>query len=363
MVQRISHPDKRLWRRHLFISYIKYTVLVHIILMKKILTAIVTFICSAVSLILPHSPAVELSSAELSSAKAESVSFCAAAHDENDDADKTENKDFIKWVDFKVPYEVLKAAYSLDCRARAEGDPQFGFIDSLAYLACKNGNSFESKRDVKRLNELFAALKKNGGSVKDALGESKYYKYYTDCYAAVFGGSFGERSDGSYGLTSYFPLASGHWFSHYDDFGNARSYGFKRRHLGHDIMGSVGAPIVAVEGGEIVECGWNRYGGWRVGIRSADKKRYYYYAHLRKDKPYFEGIEKGVTVAAGQPIGYLGVTGYSAKENVNMKTKPHLHIGLQLIFDESQVDGNGEIWIDLYSLTRFWQNCGQHASV
>lgn len=128
-------------------------------------------------------------------------------------------------------------------------------------------------------------------------------------------------------------------------------------------MGSVGTPVVAVEGGEVVECGWNRYGGWRVGIRSADKKRYYYYAHLRKDKPFFDGIEKGVTVQAGQPIGYLGVTGYSTKENVNMKTKPHLHIGLQLIFDESQVDGNGEIWIDLYSLTRFWLGCGQRADV
>ena len=46
-----------------------------------------------------------------------------------------------------------------------------------------------------------------------------------------------------------------------------------------------------------------------------------------------------------------------------MKTKPHLHIGLQLIFDESQVDGNGEIWIDLYSLTRFWLGCGQRADV
>ena len=31
----------------------------------------------------------------------------------------------------------------------------------------------------------------------------------------------------------------------------------------------------------------------------------------------------------------------------------HLHWGLQLIFDESQKEGNNEIWIDVYPLTRF----------
>ncbi len=46
--------------------------------------------------------------------------------------------------------------------------------------------------------------------------------------------------------------------------------------------GSIGTPIVAVESGYIEALGWNQYGGWRVGIRSFDGKRYYYYAHLRK---------------------------------------------------------------------------------
>ena len=30
-----------------------------------------------------------------------------------------------------------------------------------------------------------------------------------------------------------------------------------------------------------------------------------------------------------------------------------MHWGLQLIFDESQKEGNNEIWIDVYPLTRF----------
>ena len=50
---------------------------------------------------------------------------------------------------------------------------------------------------------------------------------------------------------------------------------------------------------------------------------------------------------------YMGHTGYSTQENVNNIEVPHLHWGLQLIFDESQKEGNNEIWIDIYPLTRF----------
>jgi len=110
---------------------------------------------------------------------------------------------------------------------------------------------------------------------------------------------------------------------------------------------------MAVEGGTVTELGWNRYGGWRIGITSKDTKRFYYYAHLRKNKPFAEGLAKGSEVRAGQLIGYLGATGYSDKENANMKCNAHLHFGLQLIFDESQKDCNSEIWIDVYPLVRF----------
>ena len=52
-------------------------------------------------------------------------------------------------------------------------------------------------------------------------------------------------------------------------------------------------------------------------------------------------------------IGYLGMTGYSTKENVNNINVPHLHFGMQLIFDESQVDSPNEIWIDVYQIIEF----------
>ncbi len=101
-------------------------------------------------------------------------------------------------------------------------------------------------------------------------------------------------------------------------------------------MAQTGTPVIAIESGIVEAVGWNQYGGWRLGIRSLDGTRYYYYAHLRQNRPYAEGIEEGKVVKAGDVIGYVGHTGYSTTENANNIEVPHLHLGMQLIFDESQ---------------------------
>ena len=142
-------------------------------------------------------------------------------------------------------------------------------------------------------------------------------------------------------------------YQDYDDFGASRSFGYKRPHLGHDMMGQIGTPIICIESGYVEALGWNRYGGWRIGIRSFDGKRYYYYAHLRQNRPYAEGLSQGDIVTAGDVIGYMGHTGYSDKENVNNIETVHLHAGLELIFDESQKDSDNEIWIDFYQIAQF----------
>lgn len=49
----------------------------------------------------------------------------------------------------------------------------------------------------------------------------------------------------------------------------------------------------------------------------------------------------------------MGRTGYSKTENTNNIDESHLHFGLQLIFDESQREGNGEIWVSAYELVKF----------
>ena len=41
------------------------------------------------------------------------------------------------------------------------------------------------------------------------------------------------------------------------------------------------------------------------------------------------------------------------KKNVNNINVPHLHFGMQLIFDECQKEGVNQIWIDVYSIINF----------
>lgn len=266
-------------------------------------------------------------------------------------------KDYIKWVDNNVPYEVLVSACEYAVKYHCNPDVDYDFVKALAYLATRNGNKFSVKADIKALSDYVLKLL-DGKKADDFYGANKYYQYYLEAFGAIFKEFVGEYTvaesgEKGFGLKNYHPLPKGYRYSDGDDFGRARSYGYRRRHLGHDMMGAVGTPVCAVEGGTVTELGWNKYGGWRIGIRSFDGKRSYYYAHLRKNKPYIEGLKKGDKIYAGQVIGYLGVTGYSVKENVNMSCPPHLHIGMQLIFDESQYQGPKEIWIDMYSIVRF----------
>lgn len=260
----------------------------------------------------------------------------------------------IKWVDFAVPYESLKYAMDTDI-STAGKEKHISWIEILAVAGCRTGGKCP-------LNSVKQAVQDLEGD-KDAetlLGELyQYYPYYKESFSAVLGGLLGNfaiEKDGeavpTYGLKAFSPIAAGYSYAHSDDFGNQRTFGFARKHLGHDMMGSLGTPIVAVESGIVEAMGWNRYGGWRVGIRSADNKRYYYYAHLQKDHPFAEGLEVGDIVQAGDLIGFMGRTGYSDKENTNNIETVHLHFGIQLVFDESQKECLSEIWIDPYDIVR-----------
>ena len=275
-----------------------------------------------------------------------------------------EEKEYIKWVDFTPTASILEKLAKLDIEShQKEVDVTYNWIELLAYLASLYGGNFKNYRE-KDLEDLLAKLQ-SGQTMESLTQDKKYYSYYLEAYQAVLSGFIGNYAietvqengeknfEEKYGLKAFLPIAKNYSFSHYDDFGNARSYGFNRRHLGNDLMGSIGTPIIAVESGIVEAAGWNQYGGWRIGIRSFDKKRYYYYAHLRKDHPFAQDIEEGKIVKAGDVIGYLGMTGYSSKENVNNINVPHLHFGMQLIFDESQKEGNNEIWIDVYSIIEF----------
>ena len=169
--------------------------------------------------------------------------------------------DFIKWVDFNVSCEALKLTAKLDITSHNSKDQingiTYNWIELLAYLACKNGGDFKSFKSSD-LDNLVDKLN-NGETMQDLTSNMKFYDYYYESYSAVLGGFIGnysievEGSDGNkvmedrYGLKAFLPIAKNYSFSHYDDFGNSRSYGFKRTHLGNDLMGSIGTPIIAVE--------------------------------------------------------------------------------------------------------------------
>lgn len=274
-------------------------------------------------------------------------------------------KTFIKWVEFNVTCEALDQAYQYDVNSRSE-EVKLNWIELLSYLGAKYGGDFKRYKD-KDMDSLVSKLQSKEETMETITKDMKYYSYYHEAYEAVLSGLVGEyeievdseENQGEktwikkYGLKGFSPIAKNFPYNDYDDFGVSRTYGFKRNHLGHDMMGQVGTPIVAVESGYVEILGWNQYGGWRIGIRSFDKKRYYYYAHLRKNFPYVKSLKEGDIVQAGDVIGYLGRTGYSAKENTNNIDTSHLHFGLQLIFDESQKECNNEIWVNCYHLVRF----------
>ena len=293
------------------------------------------------------------------------MNYVAAVESGNDGASAPPKK-LIRWVDFNVPSAAMKKAIALDILTR-DKPVHLNYIELLAYLASKNGNNFKQYKDT----QLDAVAEKliSGKTMAELTEDMKYYPYYLESLGAVLSGFVGEYElevpdqtgsgrhwEKRYGIKVFSPIAKNYPYYHYDDFGSKRSYGFSRPHLGNDLMGQVGTPIVAVEGGVIEALGWNQYGGWRIGIRSLDTKRYYYYAHLRKDHPYRKDLAVGDIVRSGDVIGYLGRSGYSLKENVNNIKTSHLHFGMQLVFDESQKECLSEIWIDVYEIVRLLDN-------
>lgn len=277
--------------------------------------------------------------------------------------DNSGKKDFIKYAEFNVPYEVLDKAMKIDIESH-EKEKKINWIDVLAYLSAKYGGDFKSHYKAKDMDTIVSELN-SGKTIEELTEKMKYFKYYKEVYTAVLGEFIGNYSiqvstdekgepilEDKYGLKAFLPIAKTFPYQHYADFGASRSYGYSRPHLGHDMMAAVGTPVIAIESGIVEVMGWNQYGGWRIGIRSFDKKRYYYYAHLRKDKPFHEELCEGKVVKAGDVIGYVGRTGYSPNENVNNIETSHLHVGLELIFDESQKECNNEIWVDLYDIIK-----------
>ena len=174
---------------------------------------------------------------------------------ENTTSEVKEDTDYIKWFEFNVSYDVLQKTANLDISSHVKDEQvKYNWIELISYLACKYGNNF-SKFKQKDLDNIVSRLK-NGETIESITKDMKNYSYYYEGYEAVLVQFIGEyyatnANTSIYGIKAFHPLAQGYSYSHYDDFGNSRSYGYKRLHFGNDLMGSIGTPVIAVESGYI----------------------------------------------------------------------------------------------------------------
>lgn len=127
--------------------------------------------------------------------------------------------------------------------------------------------------------------------------------------------------------------------------GDQRTYGGERQHEGCDIMGTERErgfyPVVSMTDGAVEKVGWLEQGGWRLGIR-APAGAYFYYAHLYG---YSRDWKEGDLVRAGELLGFMGDTGYSAVEGTVGNFPVHLHLGIYLKTDHYDEMSVNSYWI------------------
>lgn len=84
-------------------------------------------------------------------------------------------------------------------------------------------------------------------------------------------------------------------------------------HMGIDIAGSYGAPIVAADGGTVVEAGWHYSYGYQVVIQHSNglKTKYAHNSSL--------AVSVGQKVSKGQTISYCGSTGDSVATHLHFE--------------------------------------------
>ncbi len=141
-----------------------------------------------------------------------------------------------------------------------------------------------------------------------------------------------------------FPLPVRSNYSYRSTWGVSRGWGGYRIHEGTDIFASYGVPVRSTTYGIIEIKGWNKYGGWRIGIRDLDNL-YHYYAHLQG---YDNALKPGDVVQPGQVIGWVGSSGYG-RPGTQGKFPPHLHYGIY------RDRGLAEWAFDPYPFLRKWE--------
>lgn len=190
--------------------------------------------------------------------------FTKTVETESNAVEESDEKTYIKWVDYNVPLEVMEKTAKLDIDSHNKCESvKLDWIELISYLATKYGGNFKSFKQTD-LDSVVQRLRQ-GEKIESIITNNKLYNYYIEAYTAILNEFIGEYEieeyensekvyKKKYGIKAFLPIAKNYGFSHYDDFGNSRSYGYKRVHLGNDLMGQIGTPIIAVEGGIVEAC-------------------------------------------------------------------------------------------------------------
>ncbi len=142
----------------------------------------------------------------------------------------------------------------------------------------------------------------------------------------------------------HFPLPLHANYSYRSTWGDARGWGGRRIHEGTDIFAAYGVNVYSTCYGIVEMKGWNKYGGWRIGIRDIHNT-YHYFAHLNG---FAKGLELGDVVKPGQLVGSVGSSGYGPP-GTSGKFPPHLHYGMY------KDNGKTEWSFDPYPHLKHWE--------
>lgn len=188
-----------------------------------------------------------------------------------------------------------------------------------------NGDGKASLRDPRDVLFSFANQLLEYGTDEDNLRMGLWDYYKRDkAVGIIMGNAKLFQKYGRINLTDKaFPVPVFSHYSYKNTWGMARGWGGRRSHEGTDIFADYGLPVRSTCYGIIEMKGWNKYGGWRIGIRDIHNT-YHYFAHL---SGFAKGLKIGQIVEPGMVIGGVGSSGYGPP-GTSGKFPPHLHYGM-----------------------------------
>lgn len=209
-----------------------------------------------------------------------------------------------------------------------------------------NGDGIADRNDDEDIIHTFATHLQQYGTHEDDIKIALWEYYKRDIIVQIILGYANvykqfQRLDLN---ENAFPLPLHANYTIKNSWGARRGWGGLRIHEGSDIFASYGVPVRATTYGIVEIIGWNRFGGWRIGIRDLNNT-YHYFAHLSR---FEEGIEKNTVVKPGDTIGYVGSSGYGPKGTAG-KFPPHLHYGMY------RYTGTNEWSFDPYPKLKAWE--------